>query len=288
MIALALGVGLLVVQVAAGIATGSLALISDAGHVATDAVGVGMAVLAIVVASRHSERTREGRARPGRTYGWYRLEVLAALANALLLLGVAVYVVIEALRRLAEPQDVAGGPVLVIGVLGLVVNLVSFALLRSGASESMNVEGAYLEVLADLIGSVGVVVGGIILAVTGWSGVDAIVGVAIGLWVVPRSVRLGLKALRVLVQAAPPGIDLGSMREDLAGVPGVVDVHDLHVWTLTSDMEVATAHLMVRVGTDAHAVLDQARHVLASRHGVAHATLQVEPDDHTGCDELDW
>ncbi len=142
--------------------------------------------------------------------------------------------------------------------------------------------------LADTLGSIGVIVGAIVIGLTGWGWVDPVVGGAIGLFILPRAWRLGREALRVLVQAAPAGVDLAGVRADLAGIPGVVDVHDLHVWTLTSEMEVASAHVMVRAGTDTHAVLDQARHVLAVRHRLQHATLQVEPDDHHGCDEVSW
>ena len=163
----------------------------------------------------------------------------------MLLLGVAVYVLIEAVRRFADPADVLSGWMLVVAIAGLVANLVAFALLREGAAESLNVEGAYLEVLADTVGSVGVIVAAVVLALTGWTWVDPVVAIAIGLWIVPRTLRLAGRAIRILVQAAPPGTDIDALRADLAAVDGVVDVHDLHVWTLTSDMDVASAHLMV-------------------------------------------
>ena len=149
-------------------------------------------------------------------------------------------------------------------------------------------EGAYLEVLSDALGSLGVVVGALVWGATGWTWVDPVIGAAIGVFILPRAFRLGREAVRILVQAAPARIDVPALRADLAGIPGVVDVHDLHVWTLTSDMEVASAHLMVRSGTDSHGVLDQARDLLEHRHGVGHATLQIEPDDHRGCDEITW
>ena len=177
---------------------------------------------------------------------------------------------------------------LVVAGLGLAANLVAFALLRAGSKESLNVEGAYLEVLSDTVGSVGVIVGAVVLQVTGWAWVDPVVGVAIGLWILPRTWRLGAQAVRILVQAAPPGTDLDAMEADLARVEGVLDVHDLHVWTLTSEMEVASAHLMVRSGSDGHAVLDQARVLLRERYGIDHATLQVEPETHEGCDDVSW
>ncbi len=161
-------------------------------------------------------------------------------------------------------------------------------LLRPGASESLNVKGASLEVLSDTLGSIGVIVGAIVWGVTGWTWVDPLVGAAIGIFILPRAYQLGREAIRILVQEAPARIDIPALHADLAAIPGVVDVHDLHVWTLTSEMEVASAHIMVSAGTDHHAVLDEAREVLGNGHGVAHATLQIEPDDHKGCDEVDW
>ncbi len=272
---------LMLVEMVAGIVTGSLALLSDAGHMLTDVLGLGMALAAIQLASRGSKRSQN-------TFGLYRLEILAALANSVLLFGVAFYVLYEAVNRIGDPVKIDAGPVLVVAVLGLAANLIAFALLREGAKESLNVQGAYLEVLADTLGSVGVIVGAITISLTGWTWVDPVVGVAIGMWILPRTWKLGGQAVRVLVQAAPPELDIGAVAADLAAVTGVVDVHDLHAWTLTSDMEVVSAHLMVTTGTDAHGVLDQARAVLAERYGIDHATLQVEPEDHRGCDDVNW
>lgn len=270
-----------VVEVVGGIVTNSLALLSDAAHMLTDLVGLGMALAAIHVASR-------GTARTDRTFGLYRLEILAALANAVLLLGVGVYVLVEAIMRVRDPEPIESGLMLVLALVGLAVNVVAMVLLREGAEESLNVKGAYLEVLADLLASVGVVVAAAIVGLTGWDYADPIVAGLIGVFIFPRTVKLGAQALRVLVQAAPPEIDVEAVRADLATLSGVVDVHDLHVWTLTSDMEVASAHLMVAAGTDTHSVLDQARDLLGDRYGVHHATLQIEPDDHRGCDEVNW
>lgn len=268
-------------ELVTAVATDSLALLSDAGHMLTDLIGLGMALAAIHLADRGSDRSH-------RTFGLYRLEILAALANTVLLFGVAAYVLVEAGLRLGDPPEIRAGPVLVVAGAGLVVNLGSFALLRAGAAESLNVRGASLEVLADALGSVGVLVAATVTALTGWPYADPLAAAAIGVFIVPRAWRLGGQALRILVQAAPAEVDLAALAADLAAVPGVVDVHDLHVWTLTSDMEVATAHVMIGRGTDAHGVLDQARDLLAERHGISHATLQVEPEDHTGCDEVDW
>jgi cobalt-zinc-cadmium efflux system protein len=271
----------MVVEAVTALATGSLALLSDAGHMATDGLGLGMALAAIVAA----DRTSTGR---GRTYGLYRLEILAALANAVLLLGVAGYVVYEALSRLGDPPEVTTGPMLVVAVAGLVVNLVSWRLLRHGAGESINVRGAYLEVLADLAGSVGAIAAAIVMITTGWLYADALVAAMIGVFILPRAWSLGRQALRVLVQAAPDDVDPAELGRALGGIAGVTDVHDLHVWTLTSDMDVATVHLMVAEGTDPHPVLDDARDLLRDRYGIAHATLQVEPASHTGCAEVSW
>jgi cobalt-zinc-cadmium efflux system protein len=271
----------LVVQVVVGIVTSSLALLSDAGHMATDALGLGMAFAAIHAAST-------ARAHPQRTYGLYRLEILAALANAVLLFGVAAYVMLEAVSRIGDAPEIASLPVFVVGAIGLAVNAAAFFFLRTGARESLNLEGAYLEVFSDTLGSAVVVVGAAVWGITGWTWVDPVLGAAIGVFILPRAGRLGREALRVLVQAAPAGIDVGAVRSDLASIADVVDVHDLHVWTLTSEMEVASAHVMVRAGADSHRVLDEARAVLRDHHGLNHATLQVEPDDHRGCDEVSW
>ncbi len=274
-------VAFLVVQVVVGLLTGSLALLSDAGHMATDALGLGMALAAIHAASR-------ARTHPQRTFGLYRLEILAALVNAVLLFGVAGYVLVEAIGRIGDAPHVDSVPVLVVGVLGLLVNVTAFLLLRAGSRESLNVEGAYLEVVSDTLGSLGVIVAAVVWGITGWTWVDPLIGAAIGVFILPRAWRLGREALRVLVQAAPTGIDVAAIHDDLASIAGVVDVHDVHVWTLTSEMEVATAHLMVAADTGTHGVLDQARTMLADRYGIAHATLQVEPDDHRGCDDVAW
>jgi cobalt-zinc-cadmium efflux system protein len=270
-----------VVEAVGGVVTGSLALLSDAGHMLTDVVGLGMALAAITLASR-------GTARRHRSFGLYRLEILAALANAVLLFGVAGYVIYEAIQRIGEPAEIAAGSVLAVAVVGLLANLAGFFLLREGANESVNVQGAYLEVLADLIGSVAVILSSIVIALTGWQWVDPVAGALLGLWILPRTWKLAGEAVRVLLQAAPARLDLAAVEADLAALPHVVDVHDVHVWTLTSEMDVASAHLMVAAGGDPHAVLDQARQLLADRYDVDHATLQVEPEDHTGCDEVSW
>ncbi len=271
----------MVVEVVAGLAANSLALLSDAGHMVTDVIGVGMALAAIQLASRGSERRH-------RTFGLYRLEIIAALANAVLLAGVAAYVVAQAIGRFGDAPEIDDTTMLVVAVLGLIANLVAFALLRAGSKESLNVEGAYLEVLSDTVGSVAVIVGAAVIAITGWSWVDPVLAIAIGVWILPRAWRLAGRALRIVMQSAPPGLDLDAVAGELSAIDGVVDVHDLHVWTLTSDMEVASAHLRVADGSDSHGVLDEARLLLRTRYRIDHATLQIEPMNHTGCSEVAW
>ena len=278
-----------VVELVAGLISNSLALLSDAGHMFTDVLGLGMALAAIQAARRRQ-------ADATRTFGLYRLEILAALANAVLLFGVAVYILYEAIGRLSDPPEVMGAPMLVVAVLGLLVNLVVFRMLRDGASESLNIEGAYLEVLADTLGSVGVIIAAVILQTTGFALIDPIFGVAIGLFVLPRTWRLGRRALRILLQAAPAHVDVEQVKRDLEAIDAVDAAHDLHVWTLTSGMEVASVHLRLVEGADAeadatHDVLDEARRLLRELHGLDHATVQIEPAEHGDChdvDEVTW
>ena len=273
-----------VVEAVAGLVTGSLALLSDAGHMLTDVIGLGMALAAIQLANRFDGRTSGS----PHTFGVYRLEILAAFVNALLLFAVAIWVLGEAGRRLFEPPEVLGVPMLIVAGLGLAVNLVAFALLRQGSKESLNVEGAYLEVLADTVGSIGVIVAALLLEGLGWAWADPLVAALIGIWILPRTWRLGRKAVRILLQAAPEQVDISVLGRDLASISGVVDVHDLHVWTLTSEMEVASAHLVAQADSDHHAILDRARELLAANHCIGHATFQIEPETHEGCQEMTW
>ena len=280
-ISFGLVLGFMVVEAVAGALTGSLALVSDAGHMATDALGLGMALAAIVAANKATTAR-------GRTYGLYRLEILAALANAVLLLAVASYVFYEAIQRFQDPPEVATTPMLIVAIGGLVVNLVAWRLLQQGAKESLNVKGAYFEVIADLAGSVGVIVAALIMIATAWPYADPLFAALIALFILPRAWTLGSEAVHILVQAAPKGLDIESVRADLSTIEGVANVHDLHVWTLTSEMDVATVHLMTIEGADPHPVLDRARDLLRTQYGVSHATLQVEPEGHRGCTELNW
>jgi cobalt-zinc-cadmium efflux system protein len=248
---------------------------------AADVVALGAALIATRIATRPD---RTGR----RTYGSYRAEVFASGLAVLLMLGVAAYVVIEAARRIGSEPEVAAWPLFAVGGLGLVVNLTALLLLRGGAAESLNVRGAYLEVLADTAGSVGVLMAAGLVAATGDAIWDTAIALVIGAFVVVRAVGLGRQVFAVLAQHVPAGMRADDVAAALAATEGVHDVHDLHLWTLTSGMNVATAHLVTVDGADAHEVLDLARDVLRDQHGVAHATLQVEPRSHTGCHEVGW
>ncbi|GAA0476620.1 cation efflux system protein [Paractinoplanes deccanensis] len=274
--------GFMVVEALAAWATGSLALLSDAGHMFTDVLGIAMALAAITAAGRAATDSQ-------RTFGLYRLEVLAALANAVLLTAVAGFVVVQAVRRFTDPPDVPAGAMLLVAAGGLIVNVIAFWLLREGAQESINVRGAYLEVLGDLLGSVGVILAAVIIGLTGWSYADPIVAVIVALLILPRTFALGRSAVRILVQAAPQHLDITRVRARLAAVPGVCDVHDLHVWTLTSGMDVASAHLSLQADAELGTVLSTARDALHDDFHIEHATLQVEPVGADGrCSPAGW
>lgn len=280
-VAVALVGAFFLVELAVSWLSGSLALLSDAGHMAADVVALSAALVATRVASRPDHTGR-------RTYGSYRAEVFASGLAVLLMLGVAVYVVVEALRRFGEPVEVAGGAMLVVGALGLAVNVVALLLLRGGAQESLNVRGAYLEVVADTAGSVGVIVAGLLVESTGDAWWDTVVALAIGVFVAVRAVPLGRQVLGVLGQHVPEGVSPDAVSADLGAIRGVADVHDLHVWTLTSGMNVATAHLVSEPGADVEAILASGQTMLRDTHQIAHATLQVEPTTGESCHDTDW
>ncbi|MFT3716141.1 MAG: cation diffusion facilitator family transporter [Gordonia sp. (in: high G+C Gram-positive bacteria)] len=283
---MAVAVGLIgayfVVELVTGFAIDSLALIADAGHMLTDVVALAMGLSALLLA-------RHGRVTDGRSFGWYRAEVFTAVVNAVLLIVVGVFILYEAVERLRDgAPDGSGGTMIVVALIGLLVNLVVMLLLRSDAQGSIAVRGAYMEVLADALGSVGVLIAGVVMMTTGWPYADIIVAVAIALWVVPRAIRLALDALKILNQQAPDHVDLTELRGDLESVPGVTDVHDLHVWSLTTGMDVATVHVATDEPDEYARVLADTRQIL-TEHGLAHATVQVDPaGDGKCCEPLTW
>lgn len=269
-----------VVELVSGLVSGSLALLSDAGHMAADVATLGAALVATRIATRADPTGR-------RTFGSYRAEVFASGFAVLLMLGVSVYIVVEAVGRMGSAPEVASGTMLLVGGLGLAVNLVALVLLRGGAAESLNVKGAYVEVVADAVGSVGVIAAALLVASTGNAVWDSVVALAIAAFVAVRAVLLGREVVAVLGQHAPRQVEPTELVTALTAVEGVTDVHDLHVWTLTSGMDVATVHLVA--ATDATAdVLATATALLRERFGIAHATIQVESRDQAHCSGADW
>lgn len=266
MIALVILVVFLIVEASVGLLVNSLALLADAGHMLTDVVGMSMGLVALVLA-------RKGSATAARTFGWHRAEVLTAMANAVLLLGVAAWVFYEAIERIGDAPSIPGGALIVTAALGLAANVVVMLMLRADAKGSLAVRGAYLEVLADAVGSVGVLIAGGLVLAFDWSYADVVVAVLISLWVVPRAMKLAAASLRILTQASPEDVDVSAVETDLGALPGVTGVHDLHVWTLTTGMDVATVHLTT--DGDGEPVLRSARALLES-HGLPHATVQIE------------
>ena len=273
--------GFFAVELTVGLLSGSLAVLSDAGHMAADVVTLGAALAATRIATRKDATGR-------RTFGSYRAEVFASGLAVLVMAGVSVYIAVEAINRIGTEPEVSGTPMLVVGAVGLAVNVVSILLLRAGSTESLNVKGAYLEAVADAAGSLGVLTAGVLVSLTGQGWWDTVVALAIGVFVMARAVMLGREVIAVLGQHAPAGMDPNEITAALAAVPGVQQVHDLHVWTLTSGMHVASAHLVTENDAQTHGVLDSARQTLADRFHLTHATLQVEPASHTGCEEITW
>ncbi|MEV4945303.1 cation diffusion facilitator family transporter [Streptomyces sp. NPDC053755] len=275
-VALAITLSVMVVEIVGGVLADSLALIADAAHMATDAVGLALALLAIHFANRPPSDNR--------TFGLARAEILAALANCLLLLCVGGYVLYEAVQRFIEPAETKGGLAIAFALIGLVANMVSLSLLVRGQKESLNVRGAYLEVLADALGSVTVIVAAGIILLTGWQYADPIASILIGLMIVPRTVKLLRETLDVLLESAPKGVDMAEVRAHILALPGVEDVHDLHAWTITSGMPVLSAHVVVDQGAldsvGHEKMLHDLQGCLGSHFDVEHCTFQLEPAGH--------
>lgn len=269
-IALALTGTFLVAEVIGGVVTNSLALLSDAAHMFTDVAALAIALLAIRIGKRAADRRR--------TFGYARFEILAATFNAVLLFLVALYILWEAADRFRTPAPVQSTAMMVIAALGLVVNLISMRLLQAGSEKSLNVKGAYLEVWSDMLGSVGVLVAGVVIQLTGWTLIDPIIAVLIGFWVLPRTWVLLKDSLNVLLEGVPSGVALDAIEADVRAIPGVVAVHDLHVWAVSSGKALLTAHV-VRDGTTEIAdstLLAAVRARLKERFDVHHATLELE------------
>lgn len=258
----------LVVEVVGGIWSGSLALLSDAAHMFTDAVALGIALLAIRMGRRAADDAR--------TFGYARFEILAAAFNALLLFVVAGYVLYEAYRRFSEPPEVQSIAMLVVATAGLIINFISMRMLTGSKDKSLNIKGAYLEVWADLLGSVGVIAGAIVIYLTGWTWVDTLVAVAIGLWVLPRTWVLLSESVNVLLEGVPSEVVLKDVRELLVSHPGVANVHDLHVWSLSNGKTSLTAHVVYDSTINPQRALEEIRAGLAEKFSIRHSTIQME------------
>ncbi|MEH3040374.1 MAG: cation diffusion facilitator family transporter [Sphingomonas paucimobilis] len=267
-LALALTATYLVAEVIGGFVFNSLALLSDAAHMMTDVTALVIALLAIRLGAKPADDKR--------TFGYRRFEILAAAFNAVLLFGIAIYVLVEAIGRFNAPQEVQSWGMMTVAAIGLVVNLVSMRLLTAGKDASFNVKGAYLEVWADMIGSVGVVLGALAIKFTGFTWIDPIVAVAIGLWVLPRTWILLRDTVNVLLEGVPSGLELAEVRAAVADVPGVAGVHDLHVWSMSNDDVSATLHVTLAEGADSDAVRRSVSGLLVVRFDIEHCTVQTE------------
>jgi cobalt-zinc-cadmium efflux system protein len=272
-IALALTSGFMVAEVVGGLLTGSLALLADAGHMLSDAFSLALALFAVWLAGRP--------ATPQRSFGYQRAEILAALANGLSLVAISVWIFVEAYQRLDDPPEVLAGWLLVIALVGLVVNVAAALVLRRGEGESLNVSAAMRHVLADLAGSVGVMVAALVILITGWRYADPLVSVLIGLLVLASAWPVLRDSIRVLLEASPRGIEPDEVGRSMANLPGVKEVHDLHVWTITSGFPALSAHVLVGRGDDCHARRRELEALLHDRFGIEHTTLQVD-HEHDG------
>lgn len=275
--ALSLTVTYMAAEVIGGLLTRSLALLADATHMMTDAAGLGLALVAIRFAARE--------ATPQKTFGYLRAEILAALANATVLLVVTVFILYEAYRRLMNPPEIIGGPMLLVAAIGLVVNLISMRILASGTSESLNVKGAYFEVLSDMLGSIGVIAAALIVMWTGWRPIDPIIGAGIGLFIIPRTWKLLSETVNILLEGTPSGINYNEVMAALQAVPGVGAVHDLHLWSITSGVNALSVHLEVPNYVVPSAVLNEARAMLKETFHIEHITIQVESEMDCDSDE---
>ena len=275
-IVLVITFAVLIIEVLGGLIAGSLALLADAGHVLTDATGLIMALIAASLAARAATVKR--------TFGLQRAEVLAALGNALLLVAVAVWVLIMAVDRLRDPVEIRSGLMLAVAVVGALANLAGLLVLRPTQSKSLNMRGAYLEVFGDFVGSLAVMVAAILILITGWTPFDAIASLAIVILIIPRAWSLLREVVDVLLEATPRGVDLDEVRDHITRVRGVVDVHDLHAWTITSGVPVLSAHVIVDKACISEGrsgeVLDRLGECLGGHFDVSHCTFQLEPVGH--------
>ena len=264
----------LVAEVAGGLLTGSLALLADAGHMLTDVGGLALALLAI----RFAERP----ASPERTYGYYRVEILAALTNAVVLIFISLYILYEAYERFKNPPEVESAAMLGIASIGLAINIAGIFILRAGSKESLNMKGAYFEVLSDMLTSIGVIVAGVIMLTTGWYYADPIISAGIGLFILPRTWSLLKDAVGVLLEGTPSDVNIANLRESVAQLEGVAGVHDLHVWSLTSGVNAMSVHAVLEDGAEHDDVLARVHQHCTENFKISHVTVQTERGDFAG------
>lgn len=261
----------LIVEVIGGLWTGSLALLADAGHMLTDVAGVGLALLAIWFAEKPAS--------PEKTYGYYRVEILAALTNAVVLIFISLYILYEAYQRFKNPPEVHSAGMLAVASVGLVINIAGVFILRSGSKESLNMKGAYFEVLSDMLTSVGVIIAGIIMLTTGWYYADPLISAGIGLFILPRTWALLKDAVAVLLEGTPSDVNITALRESLSKIEGVEEVHDLHVWSLTSGVNAMSVHTVLAEGAEHDDVLERVHKACKSEFHIEHITAQTERVD---------
>lgn len=266
--ALILTLAFLIAEVIGGLLTGSLALLSDAAHMLTDVTALAIALVAIQIGKRPADEMR--------TFGYYRFEILAAAFNTILLFIVAIYILYQAYQRLYHPPEIFSTGMLIIASIGLIVNLISMKLLTAGSDKSLNMKSAYLEVWSDMLGSVGVIIAALMIRYTGLVWIDSVIAALIGLWVLPRTWVLLKESINVLLEGVPKGINIAELRRSILKIEGVVDIHELHVWAITSDKISLTAHVVIDKKYDCESVLPPVRRLLATQYGISHTTLQDE------------
>lgn len=270
LIALAITGSMTLVELVGGLVSNSLALLGDAGHMFTDTLALGLSVVAIGLARRPASLNR--------TYGFHRAEVLAALANGTILVLICIYIFYEAYQRFVEPPEVRGGLMLVVAAVGLLANLAGILMLRSASRENLNVKGAFLHMWGDTISSVGVIAGGVIIMATGWTVVDPIISVFIGLLILRGAIGLVLESSEILLEAVPRHLDVTQISNALKEIEGVVDVHDVHLWTITSGIYAMSCHLVIedRMVSSSSRLVEEVNRLLNQRFGIGHSTLQLE------------
>ena len=263
----------LVAEVIGGFLTKSLALLADAGHMLTDVGGLGLALFSIHLTQRKASAQR--------TFGYYRAEILAALTNAVVLIAISIYILYEAYQRFKNPPEVSSKTMLIVAAFGLAVNIAGIYILRSGSKENLNMKGAYFEVLSDMLTSIGVIIAGIIMLTTGWYYADPILSAGIGLFILPRTWILLKDAVGILLEGTPSDVNVASLNTAILSIEGVADMHDLHVWALTSGMNAMSAHVLIKEGYSAKKILEQIRETLQANYAIHHSTVQIEESGYT-------